>query len=75
MEILSIASDAIMRQSERLAASAERVAKMGDGESGADVDLAEEAASRVEANAAVEANLKVIAEENERTKHLLDVIA
>jgi len=75
MQILNVASAAIMKQSSVLAASAERVAAVGDSEKGADVDLAEETAIRVESEAAIEANLAVIKEEDERTRHLLDVIA
>ena len=75
MKILDTASAAISRMTERLAESAARVAKVGDPEAGADVDLAEEAVNRIDAERAIEANLAVIKEEDERTKHLLDIIA
>jgi hypothetical protein len=76
MKILDTANAAIMRQTSLLAESAARVAKVGDPEAGgADVDLPAEAVNRIDAERAIEANLAVIKEEDERTKHLLDIIA
>ena len=76
MKIMSTAQQAIIRQTEKLAASAERVARVGDTEgSGKDVDLAAEAVVRIEATAATKANLAVIKNEDERLGALLDILS
>lgn len=77
MRIMGIASSAVQYQSNRLEASAGRVASMGkelkDGEK--PVDIAEEAVVRMDASALTSANLAVIKSEDERMKHLLDILA
>ena len=77
MRVMGIAADAVMYQSRRLEKSAERTASMGrkpvEGEK--PVDLVEETVERMDASRVAEANLKVIKSEDERLKHLLDIIA
>ena len=77
MRTMGIAADAVMYQSRRLEKSAERTASLGrtpvEGEK--PVDLVEETVERIDASRLTEANLKVIKSEDERLKHLLDIIA
>lgn len=76
MKIMGIASAAIAQQTQRLEASAERVARAGDTSPNAkEVDLAKEAVERIEASALTTANLKVIKAEDERLGTLLDTFA
>ncbi|MCP4676494.1 MAG: hypothetical protein GY854_13470 [Deltaproteobacteria bacterium] len=77
MRILDIATRAINEQYHKLSDSAARVAKLNSPtEEGAEpVDLVKETATRIEADAAVRANLAVMKEEDERLKHLLDIMA
>ncbi|MBN2343566.1 MAG: hypothetical protein JXX29_01860 [Deltaproteobacteria bacterium] len=74
MNILNIASTAIVQQSQRMEQSAKNVAAAGDvnGE-GAKIDLAREAVTRIEATNLTTANVNVIKAEDERTKTLLDI--
>ena len=77
MRIMGIATNAILQQTKRLEASAARVATAGkqpkEGEK--PVDIAEEAAVRIDASNLTSANLAVIKSEDERMKHLLDILA
>ena len=77
MRIANIATQAIENQSKRLEESAARLAKLGQkprkGE--APPDIAKEAAVRIEACAATEANIAVLKSEDERLGHLLDILA
>ncbi|MCP4599441.1 MAG: hypothetical protein GY847_02710 [Proteobacteria bacterium] len=77
MRISNIAAHAINQQYDRLHNSAARVAKMDglqkDGKP--QVDLVREAAIRIEADAAIRANLSVIKNEDDLVKHLIDTIA
>ena len=77
MRVMGIASAAIQHQTRRLEASAERLNKVSvppkDGEE--PPDIAKEATVRIEAGALTKANLAVIKSEDERLKHLLDVLA
>ncbi len=77
MRIFSIATRAIGEQYDRLRRSAARTANINSPQK--DVkespDLIREAAVRIEADAAVRANVSVIRSEDERIKHLLDTIA
>ena len=77
MRIIDVATQAISQQYEKLSDSAARVAKLNSRlEEGEEpVDLVKETATRIEADASVRANLAVIKEENERLRHLLDIIA
>jgi hypothetical protein len=77
MRIMSVAVSAIQHQSNRLAASAERVAGVGKETAAGETstDLVDEAAVRLEAGALTEANLAVIKSEDERLGHLLDILA
>jgi flagellar basal body rod protein FlgC len=77
MNIMETASAAVGQQTKRMEASAARVASMGkETEKGEDVvDLAKEAAIRIEASAATSANLAVIKSEDERLQHMLDLFA
>ena len=76
MKIYDTATSAIMRQTQRMEQSAKNVSKLGDvhGE-GANVDLAREAVTRIEATNLTKANVAVIKAEDERTKSILDIIA
>ena len=77
MQILGVATSAILHQTSRLEASAERVAKLGSDVAAGEepTDLATEAAVRIEAGALTEANLAVIKNEDERLGYLLDMFA
>ncbi len=77
MKILSVAANGIQEQLKRLEASAVRTAtistKVAEGKE--TVDLVAETVERIDATAQTKANLAVIKTEDERLKHLLDVIA
>lgn len=77
MRVMGIASAAVLEQTKRLESSAARVASLGKevkpGEK--PVDIAEEAAVRIDASNLTSANLAVIKSEDERLKHLLDILA
>ncbi len=77
MRIVDIATRAINQQYQKLSGSAARVARLNSSlEKGEEpVDLVKETATRIEADAAVRANLAVLKEEDERLKHLLDTFA
>ncbi len=77
MRIIDVAARAINQQYQKLSGSAARTAKLNSPvEKGEEpVDLAKEAATRIEADASVRANLAVIKEEDDRLQHLLDIIA
>ncbi len=77
MRIFDIATRAISEQYDRLRQSASRVAKINapQEEGTPPVDLAKETAIRIEADAATRANLNVLKEEDERLKHILDILA
>lgn len=77
MRIMGIASNAVEVQSKRLEDSAARVASMGKETKAGEkaVDIAAEAVVRIDASALTSANLAVIKSEDERMKHLLDILA
>jgi flagellar basal body rod protein FlgC len=76
MGIIETASKAVSAAEERLAVSARNVAGAGlslqDG-TAEEPDLVREAAVRVEASGAVEANLAVIRTARDMDKHLIDI--
>ncbi len=76
-ENISTAMNGMMRQMDRLAESANRVAQVNTpNEQGAKpVSLVEETVTQIEADAAVRANLNVIRNEDERLAHLIDTLA
>ncbi|MBN2527973.1 MAG: hypothetical protein JXR76_16405 [Deltaproteobacteria bacterium] len=76
MKVFDTATAAIMQQTQRMAQSAKNISKLGDpkGE-GANVDLAKEAVTRIEATHITKAEISVIKAEDERMKSLLDIIA
>ena len=78
MSISSIALGAITEQSARLAQSAASVSRIGattEEGNAPQPDLANEAVVRIEANAAIRANINVIREEDERLGYLIDTLA
>ena len=82
MEAISTALSGLTTQSQRLADSAERIARLGGRaetsqapERGADVNLAEEVVTQIEAKTAFRANVEVIRTADEMLGTLLDVTA
>ena len=77
MRVIGTATAAIAQQTKRLEASAERLNNLvrNPSENENPPDIAKEAAVRIEASALTEANLAVIKSEDERLKHVLDILA
>jgi hypothetical protein len=77
MHIMNTAVRAIAHQTDRLEASAARLARLGATTRRGETppDIAKEAVVRIEAGAATEASIAVIRSEDERLGHLLDILA
>lgn len=73
MNPIATAQYGLFAAGQRLAASADRVARMGDPN--ADVDLATEVVAQLSAKHEFKANLAVIRTSNEMTDALLNIIA